>query len=377
MHVDLRWLIVGRQNRSARQAKTKRFGISGLFIGSFFLTVPAFTGPQELITPAPELTSVPTSRGSISIREENPTFAPWGRDRHYTNGATLSYTTSQLKPDSFLDAPIQLLGSSTFLFNRPTPNTDDRFEWTVLGQNMFTPQDHDVQNPSLNDRPYAAWLYTGGSFIQNIDDKVLTSLNFQLGVVGPWALGRQVQNNFHLILGQKPVRGWHYQLSNQFGFTTSWERRWRFYHDLENGYAWEIIPNAGVTLGNVMTYAESGGLIRWGRGLKSNWGPNLVHPGYSGTSYFAAKRAGTDWGYDIYAGIQGRVMALNVFLDGNNFQNSRRVDKEYIVGDLLIGVEIFYRDRIRFGFCFITRTPEFHAQRGPDTCGAFNLSFGL
>jgi hypothetical protein len=376
MCMDLRWLVE-RQNRCARRTRTKRFGISGLFVGLFFLVVPAFTGLQGVITPAPELVPVPAPSGSISIREENPTFAPWGRDRHYTNGATLSYTTSQLKPDSFLDAPIQFLGNYTFLFNRPTSNTDDRFEWTVVGQNMFTPQNHDVQNPSLNDRPYAAWLYTGGSFIQNTDDKVLTSLDFQLGVIGPWALGRQVQNNYHVIIGLKSTRGWHYQLSNQFGFTTSWERRWRFYHDLDNGYAWEIIPNVGATLGNAMTYTEAGGLIRWGRGLKSNWGPNLVHPGYSGTSYFAAKRAGIAWGYDFYGGIQGRVVALNVFLDGNNFYNSRSVNKECVVGDLLMGAEIFYRDRIRFGFSFIIRTPEFRQQRGPDTYGAFNLSFSL
>jgi hypothetical protein len=374
--MDSGWLVVGRQNRSGSQGGAKRFRIGRLFVGSFFLVVPAFEGPQELITPAPELVPASASPGSILMQEENPTFALWGRDRHYTNGAALSYTTSQLKPDSFLSAPIQFLGNSTFLFNRSIPNTDDRFEWTILGQNMFTPQNHNVRNPSLNDRPYAAWLYTSGSFIQNTDDKVLTSLDFQLGVVGPWALGRQVQNNYHVITGLNPARGWYYQLNNQFGFTTSWERRWRFYHDLDNAYAWEIIPNVGITLGNVMTYAKVGGLIRWGRGLKSDWGPNLVHPGYSGTSYFAAKRAGTDWGYSIYAGVQGRVVALNVFLDGNNFQNSRHVDKECAVGDLFIGAEIFYRDKIRFGFSFITRTPEFRQQRGPDTGGAFNLSFG-
>jgi len=74
----------------------------------------------------------------------------------------------------------------------------------------------------------------------------------------------------HAVTGLNPARGWYYQLNNQFGFTTSWERRWRFSHVLDNAYAWEIIPNVGITLGNVMTYAKVGGLIRWGRGLKLN-----------------------------------------------------------------------------------------------------------
>jgi lipid A 3-O-deacylase len=339
--------------------------------------LPASAGPQELITPPPPLVPLLDSAGRLTFREENPIFAPEGRDRHYTNGAALLYLTPQLKSDSILDAPIRLFGNANFLFERPSPLMDDRFEWQLLGQNIYTPQDHHARNPSLNDRPYAGWLYTGGTFIQNNDDKVLTTLVFQLGVVGPAALGHQTQNNYHDFFGQNHARGWHYQLSNQFGFQTTWGRRWRFHHPLSNGYGWEFITNADITAGNVMTYAEAGGLVRWGRGLLGNWGPDLAAPGYSGTSYFSAARAGTDWGFDIHAGVEGRVIALNVFLDGNNFQDSRNVDKEYVVADALIGTEIFYRDRFRLGFTFVTRSPEFRQQRGPDTYGSFDLSFGL
>jgi hypothetical protein len=338
---------------------------------------PASGGPQELTVTPPALVPVPDSSGRLTIREENPTFAPEGRDRHYTNGVTLSYLTPQLKSNSILDAPIQLFGNANFLFERPSPQMDDRFEWQVLGQNIYTPQNHEARNPSLNDRPYAGWLYTGGTFIQNNDNRVLSSLSFQLGVVGPAALGHATQNSYHQLFGMTAAKGWRHQLSNQFGFQTAWERRWRFHHTLSNGFGWEIITNADITAGNVMTYAEAGAIIRWGRGLLANWGPDLVAPGYSGTSYFSAARAGTDWGFDIHAGVEGRVIALNVFLDGNNFQNSRSVDKEYVVGDALIGAEIFYRDRVRLGFTFVTRSPEFRQQRGPDTYGSFNLSFGL
>jgi lipid A 3-O-deacylase len=348
-----------------------------LLAASLFPGFRSFAGPAAPALQAPVLVAETTSAGSISLQEENPTFAVKGRDRHYTNGLTLSYTTPQLKSGSLLDAPIQFLENSTFLFNRSTSGADDRFGWTVLGQTISTPQDHDARNPSPNDRPYAAWLYTGGSFIQNTDNQVLTSLGFQLGVVGPWALGKQVQNNYHRFTGAESARGWDHQLSNQFGFTTSWERRWRLYHDLGNAYGWELIPNVSVVLGNVFTYADAGALIRWGRGLKSNWGPNLIKPGYSGANYFAAEEAGTDWGFDIYGGITGRVVAVNIFLDGNTFQDSRSVDKEFVVADAMAGAEIFYKDRFRFGFSFLARTPEFRQQRGPDTYGAFNLAFGL
>jgi hypothetical protein len=85
----------------------------------------------------------------------------------------------------------------------------------------------------------------------------------------PWALGRQVQNNVHALFGEQLARGWNYQLGNEFGFTASWKRRWRFNHPLGGGYSWEIIPEADIAAGNVFTFAEAGSLVRWGRGLKA------------------------------------------------------------------------------------------------------------
>jgi hypothetical protein len=78
-----------------------------------------------------------------------------------------------------------LLGDSTFLFHPQSLKTDDRLEWIILGQSIFTPQDHGAADPSLNDRRYAGWLYTGLDFIQDSDAQQLTSLEFLGGIVGP------------------------------------------------------------------------------------------------------------------------------------------------------------------------------------------------
>jgi len=78
-----------------------------------------------------------------------------------------------------------------------------------------------------------------------------------------------VQNNVHALFGEQLARGWNYQLGNEFGFTASWRRRWRFNHPLGGGYSWEIIPEAGIAAGNVFTFAEAGSLVRWERGLKA------------------------------------------------------------------------------------------------------------
>jgi hypothetical protein len=103
----------------------------------------------------------------------------------------------------------------------------------------------------------------------------------------------------------------------------------------------------------------------------------MIRPGYAGTSYFSAERGGVPCGFDVYLGTQGRLVAQNIFLDGNTFQNSRSVDKEIVVGDALAGAEVFYKDYLRAGFTFLLRSNEFTKQRGPDTFGGFYLSNGF
>jgi lipid A 3-O-deacylase len=323
--------------------------------------------PPPILQPAP-------SRTTLSIIEENPTMSYDGGDRHYTNGAMIELTTGPLEENSLFNAPIRWLRGS--LFNATT-DADDRLEWQILGQDIFTAQDHTHKDTSLSDRPFAGWLYGGLNFIQNDHDKELTSLTVQAGVVGSYSLGRQVQNTFHDILNIGRVHGWGHQLSNEPGVVISWDKRWRFNHDLGNQYSWELIPDVGVTVGNIYDYANFGTLFRWGKGLLANWGPNMVLPSYSGTSYFAPEKVQTLFGYDFYLGVQGRAVALNLFLDGNTFQDSRSVAKEPVVGDVYGGLEFFYKDAIRVGFTLMLRSPEFTRQRGPDTFGGFNVTFNL
>lgn len=330
---------------------------------------------DEKVVYTPVQTSA--SPGLVSLVEENATISPHGNDRHYVNGTRLSYTTGPLPDSSLLNAPIRLLGDCTFLFARPTAETDDRLQWNILGQSIFTPKNHLASNPSLNDRPYAGWLYTGLEFIQNLDNRQLTSLELLGGIVGSWALGRQVQNNVHALLGERLARGWNHQLSNEFGFTTCWRRRWRFNHPLGGEYSWEIIPETGIAAGNVFTFAEVGSLIRWGRGLTADWGPEMILPGYSGTSYFAPERAGVRFGWDFFAGTEGRAVARNIFLDGNTFQNSRSVVKEHVVADLIVGTELFTKGGFRIGFSIVGRTPEFRKQTGMDWFGSINGAYAF
>jgi lipid A 3-O-deacylase len=345
----------------------------GLVVAIICLSDQTKAGSADTKQVTPDLVEQPIPPPRVTVSEENPTFAVFGRDRHYTNGFKLAITSGPLAQDSMWNAPVRLL-RQIYVFNPPTNGTDNRLEWTPAAQSIFTPQDHTSRTVTLNDRPFAGWLYAGFNWIQNDNDQQVTSLEVQAGIVGSWAIGRQVENTFHDIFNENRTRGWSSQLGNEFGAVGFWDRKWRFNHDLGNGYSWEIIPGVELAAGNIFTYAGVNALLRWGRGLKANWGPDMIRPGYAGTSYFSAERGGASLGFDIYLGTQGRLVAQNIFLDGNTFQNSRSVDKEVAVGDALAGGEIFYKDCLRFGFTFMLRSNEFTKQRGPDTYGAFYLS---
>ncbi|HEX3443182.1 MAG TPA: lipid A deacylase LpxR family protein [Chthoniobacterales bacterium] len=312
--------------------------------------------------------------GRLNVIEENDVV--FGTDKHYTQGLKISYITPQLGDQSFFNAPIKVLRNYLFLFATPESDLDDRLEWTLLGQSLFTPSNLHLDNPDPRDRPYAGWLYGGVDFIQNAADRRLDSLELQFGVVGSAALGRQTQNDFHVFSGGRKAKGWGYQLANEFGFNASWERKWRFGCELPAEFGFEFIPDAGVTAGNVLTYGELGGLFRIGRGLKANWGPELIRPGYSGTGYFEAARAKkVGLGFSFFAGAQGRAIGRNIFLDGNSFATSRSVPKNYLVADLIFGVELFYSNCFRVAATGVIRSSEFHNQGVWDKFGSINCSF--
>jgi lipid A 3-O-deacylase len=97
----------------------------------------------------------------------------------------------------------------------------------------------------------------------------------------------------------------------------------------------------------------------------------MILPRYTGTSAFSAARGGVRFGWDLFIGTQGRVVARNIFLDGNTFEDSRSVVKEHFVADLFGGIELYCTPGCRFGFSLVARTPEFRKQTGIDNFGSF------
>jgi lipid A 3-O-deacylase len=204
---------------------------------------------------------------------------------------------------------------------------------------------------------------------------MLENVELDFGIVGPGALGKQVQNDFHQFIGIKEAKGWGTQLQHEFGAILSYERLWRLSLAGDNGFGVDIVPQLGASVGNILTYGAAGALLRIGKGLGADYGPVRIRPALSGTDYFDADRLDEGKGYYFFAGTQGRVVGRNIFLDGNTYRTSRSVSKKNLVGDAQAGFSVLWSKSLRFDISVALRTEEFHGQHTPDDICTATLTF--
>ena len=311
--------------------------------------------------------------GRMNILDENDSLY-FHTDKHYTQGLRFSYLAPSVSSGDWWDRPFDYLSAFTPLFG---PAESDRRYSLFLGQSIFTPENLTEKPPSPNDRPYAGWLYVGASLLQKSGSGMLENLEVELGVVGPGAFGKQVQNDWHQFIGIHEARGWSDQLQNEPGGVLSYDRLWRLTVLGSEALGVDIVPQAGATIGNVFDYVDAGGMIRIGSDLGADYGPARVRPALSGTDYFDSTQAADGLGGYFFVGVQGRAVLHNIFLDGNSFRTSPSVPRKVWVGDLEGGFSLLWSRRVRVDFSVVRRTEEFEGQRTPDVIGTAALSFSL
>ncbi len=306
----------------------------------------------------------------INVQFENDLFGR-GSDRHYTHGSRISYLSAE-KP-THLEKEIK----STVLAAIPDfliPKT--RRVSFILGQNIFTPEDIEQEQLIENDRPYAGWLYLGAGFVSEGGGErrpFMENLELNLGVVGPASLAEQVQTQWHRLISSNLPKGWDNQLENEPGIVLFYERKWPIRPKEEKWTTHaDLTPHAGFALGNVYTYFATGVTVRIGNDLPNDYGPPRIRPGLSGSGFFKPTNKFT---WYLFAGVEGRAVGRNIFLDGNTFADSHSVDKKTLVGDLQVGIVVTLFRNFRLGFTNIFRTKEFDGQPQEDNFGSFNLSY--
>lgn len=308
-----------------------------------------------------QVPDIKDQRGILTVALENDLFS--GKDSNYTNGFRLSY----LSPEK--DVPNWLENTANML---PFFAEEGNKRWGLsFGQSLFTPDDITVRAPQPDDQPYAAWLYGGVSLISDTGS-TLDTFAIDVGMVGPFSRGGQVQDFFHDLVGTRDPQGWDYQLKDEPGIILTYERKWRELYEFSPfGWGADITPSAGASIGNIYTHATVGAVARFGYDLPADYGPPLIRPSLSGSDFFSPSG---DFGWYLFAGVEGRAVARNIFLDGNTFKDSASVDKHPFVGGIQGGIAFTYDD-VRLAYTHILRTDQFEGQKAPEEFGAITMSY--
>ena len=299
--------------------------------------------------------------GTLSFVFENDAFH--GTDRHYTNGMKLIWVPGR-------DVPTPGWAMMLARLMPWVPEQGEIRHGYALGQSIFSPSDIKMADPPLRERPYAGWLY--GTFGLGVESgRQLDQLWMTFGMVGPASLAEQTQKSIHRVLGANEPQGWDTQLGNEPGIVATYQRSWRgVATSTLAGAQLDFTPHIGAAIGNVFTYGNAGATMRIGKRLPNDYGPPRIQPGLPGSGDFSPV---SDFGWYVFAGIEGRGVARNIFLDGNTFRDSRSVDKKPLVGDLQIGFILDW-PVMRLGYTHVLRTREFHSQESEDYFGALSVS---
>lgn len=328
------------------------------------------TDPYKLEREAARHIENTQEKNYLSFSYENDLIGD-GKDRYYTSGVRMTYYNMETDVPPVIDEMAEAVPG--FDLNETTGT------FFTLGQNLYSPSDITQRDPSNNDRPYAGWLY-GSVGLATLTADHVDELELTLGVVGPAALGEQTQKFIHTHITDSPSpKGWSNQLDNEPGVILSWQRRWPrglngdWSLDLGNNFRINAEPNVNVSLGNVYTYAGTGMMLTFGpyqNTLQDT--PPRVKPALSGSGYFSVPDQ--KWSWYMFTGVDGRVVARNIFLDGNSFDDDGpNIDKKWLVGDAVAGIAFTLYD-YRLSYTANYRTKEFEGQPDDTFFGSVTLT---
>lgn len=182
-------------------------------------------------------------KNEFGFRSDNDSYLALGQDRYYTNGLFLSFRHA-LKQDTTWKHTAKKI-------------------WEIeAGQYIFNPQTGSISNIQNVDRPFASYLYAGGKFSWLFKNEQSIELALNIGTIGPNALGEDIQEGLHKVIGFYPIKGWEFQVNNEMGVNSSFKYIRLIARTQRNN---DFILNTYANIGNTFAGAGAGVLFRAGR----------------------------------------------------------------------------------------------------------------
>ena len=327
--------------RRRDRRKAMRWMVSGVFLLS--------AAPVAGAAPPPE----PGATWTIQGENDSVSTTPGGSDKFYTSGLRLGWTSGTDQVPEFASRMARAVwgdGVTRVSFN--------------LTHQIYSPTNTARLRPNPRDHPVAGYLAGTFAVLQDTE-RSRSVLALTLGVIGPSALGRQVQNGFHALIRTRLNNGWGGQLPDEPALELLAERTWRLSGSRVGGLESDILPSLTAGVGTVRDYVQGGLIFRVGQALERDFGAARIRPGVTGGDAFTA---GTGLAWYVFGGLNGQVVARDAFLDGSLWRRSAHVQRNWLLGSMELGVAVIWHD-IRLSYTQTWQTNSFRGQKG----GLFNF----
>jgi lipid A 3-O-deacylase len=237
----------------------------------------------------------------------------------------LNEITITIDNDIFLSSDWYYTAGHEFTYRRLLSNEGSLAKWITrtrvpskaivafkLGNKIFTPKRTQFANPINMDRPYAGFEY--GSFtITRIKGKsVVSSFEFELGLVGKATGLGKLQQWWHAQAGYEQPSGWHSQIANEVVVNLNYQHQSNF--RILNGF--DLISTSELFVGtrtNKMSQDFTFRLFKFNPIAESVFsGSKITNEGNPGNDEFF-----------VFCGIGADYVISNIFLEGSLYRNNQ------------------------------------------------------
>ena len=171
----------------------------------------------------------------FSLISDNDLYTSIHRDGYYTNGLFLTYRI--VKNDASENVPKRI------------------FKFQV-GQLMFTALRANIQTASLHDRPFAGYLYGSFGISRFYNSNNILSTDVKIGVIGPSANGKELQNFLHGFYNFPEPLGWKHQIHNAFAVNLN--ANYLYYFSNANDDKFDISSYSSFKVGTIFANLSTG-----------------------------------------------------------------------------------------------------------------------
>ncbi|WP_207423690.1 lipid A deacylase LpxR family protein [Desertivirga brevis] len=288
-----------------------------------------------------------TFDNEFGFRSDNDAYLAIGQDRYYTNGLFITFKHAGRTDRQFLK----------------------KKTWEAeVGQYMYNANSGDIQNLQEVDRPFAGYLYGGVKLNWFTNKESVFQGGLQVGIVGPKAYGKQVQETLHETVGFYTIHGWEYQINNESGINSSFS----FSNLLARRGKNDFTLSTYLSLGSTFSGAGAGLLYRTG-----NLNPLFSSAMYNSRITREKQDSTIKKESFFYARPMLNFVAYNATIQGGMFTQNKG-PATFKPNRVLFTQELGYtysENRWTFNFAMVFQTKELKEQISPQQYGSVSLYY--